>query len=110
LNIFRGEHGTWLVRTENLYSHATETLEFHRIVLATGVSHVIDLPLIKRIRLFAIRALINGILGLQRAPDPRPPFIRCGREMSVPRDCNTLVTVCDPPGQDSEDRQYPLRR
>lgn len=42
VDISRDEGGTWLVRTENLQTGAKETLKYCRIILGTGVSHMVD--------------------------------------------------------------------
>lgn len=38
LDISRDQHGTWLVRTEDLETGVTKTITYSRIILATGVS------------------------------------------------------------------------
>jgi L-2-hydroxyglutarate oxidase LhgO len=40
-DISRQEDGTWIVRVENTQTGVSDTLKFCRIVLATGVSHMI---------------------------------------------------------------------
>jgi len=39
LEISRQEDGKWLVRTEDKQDRKTNTLQFGRIIVATGVSH-----------------------------------------------------------------------
>jgi len=40
LEISRQQDGKWLVRTEDKQDHKTNTLQFCRIIVATGVSHL----------------------------------------------------------------------
>jgi len=39
LEISRQQDGKWLVRTEDKQDRKTNTLQFYRIIVATGVSH-----------------------------------------------------------------------